>query len=82
MLIAAVLLVLGLAALTSAHETYALFRPLAGVLLVIAAIVVVLGPWWLRSPVIWWSSARPGSGPRSGPTWPRGCTTRCCKPSR
>ena len=47
MSIAAVLLVSGLATLTSAHESFALLRPLGGVLLVIAAIVVVLGPWWL-----------------------------------
>ena len=31
------------------------------------------------SPAIWWWSGRPGSGPRNGPTWRPGCTTRCCR---
>jgi signal transduction histidine kinase len=48
MSVAGVLLISGLVALTSAHESFAVLRPLGGVLLVIAAIVVVLGPWWLR----------------------------------
>ena len=47
-LVAALLLALGLAALAHGHPYHALFRPLAGVALVLAAIVVVLGPWWLR----------------------------------
>jgi len=47
MSVAGVLLISGLATLTSAHESFALLRPLGGVLLVIGAIVVVLGPWWL-----------------------------------
>ena len=34
--------------LASAHESLALLRPLGGVLLVIAGIVLLLGPWWLR----------------------------------
>ncbi len=34
--------------LASAHESLALLRPLGAVLLVIAGIVLVLGPWWLR----------------------------------
>ncbi len=45
---AAVLLVLGMAALVAGHPTHALLRPLAGVVLVVSAIVVALGPWWLR----------------------------------
>jgi signal transduction histidine kinase len=45
--IAAVLLAGGLAALLSGHVAH-LLLPLGGVALVIAAIVVVLGPWWLR----------------------------------
>jgi signal transduction histidine kinase len=45
--IATVLLVLGLVALLPLHARHAL-RPLGGVALVVAAIVVVLGPWWLR----------------------------------
>jgi signal transduction histidine kinase len=38
----------GLSALLVGHPTRAALRPLAGVLLVIAAIVVIFGPWWLR----------------------------------
>jgi signal transduction histidine kinase len=45
--VACLLLAGGLVALLSGHDSAAL-RPLAGVALVIAAIVVVLGPWWLR----------------------------------
>ena len=48
LLIAALLLAVGLSTLVSAHESSALLRPLGGVALVIAAIAVVLGPWWLR----------------------------------
>jgi signal transduction histidine kinase len=45
----AALLVLGGAGwLASAHESLALLRPLGAVLLIIAGIVLVLGPWWLR----------------------------------
>lgn len=47
-LIASLLLAGGLIALLSGHASYALLRPLGGLALVIAAIVVVLGPWWLR----------------------------------
>jgi signal transduction histidine kinase len=43
-----VLLGAGLGWLFSAHASLALLRPLGGVLLVIAAIVLALGPWWLR----------------------------------
>src|ERR1035441_1048520 len=45
--VAAALLAGGLVALLSGRDG-ALLRPLGGVLLVVAAIVVVLGPWWLR----------------------------------
>jgi signal transduction histidine kinase len=34
--------------LASARESLALLRPLGGVVLVIAGIVLLLGPWWLR----------------------------------
>ena len=34
--------------LFSAHKSLALLRPLGGAVLVIAAIVLLLGPWWLR----------------------------------
>jgi signal transduction histidine kinase/phage shock protein PspC (stress-responsive transcriptional regulator) len=47
-LVAGVLLVAGVTTLLLGRTTTALLRPLAGVALVIAAIVVVLGPWWLR----------------------------------
>jgi signal transduction histidine kinase len=48
-LTAAGALVLGGAGwLASAHESLSLLRPLGAVLLVIAGIVLVLGPWWLR----------------------------------
>ncbi len=46
--IAGVLLTVGLAALLSGQRALALLRPLAGVALVVAAILLVLGPWWLR----------------------------------
>jgi signal transduction histidine kinase/phage shock protein PspC (stress-responsive transcriptional regulator) len=46
--IAGALLIGGLASLFSAHASLALLRPLGGVVLVIAGIVLLLGPWWLR----------------------------------
>jgi signal transduction histidine kinase len=46
--LAVILLVSGLAILLSGHPSHAELRPLGGVALVIAAIVVMLGPWWLR----------------------------------
>ena len=43
------LLVIGLSLLLSGHHRpAALLLPLSGVVLVIAAIAVLLGPWWLR----------------------------------
>jgi signal transduction histidine kinase len=48
LVVAVILLAGGVAALQSAHENIALLRPLAGVALLISAIVVLLGPWWLR----------------------------------
>ncbi len=47
-LAAALLLAGGLVTLLSGHHRTAFLRPLGGVALVIAAIVVMLGPWWLR----------------------------------
>jgi signal transduction histidine kinase len=47
-LIALVLAAAGVAALHSAHENVSVLRPLAGVALVISAIAVLFGPWWLR----------------------------------
>jgi signal transduction histidine kinase len=46
--LAVILVSAGVAALQSAHESVKLLQPLAGVLLVISAIAVLLGPWWLR----------------------------------
>lgn len=46
--IAVVLLAGGLAMLLFGHARVALLLPLAGVILVIAAIALVFGPWWLR----------------------------------
>jgi signal transduction histidine kinase len=46
--VAVILLAGGIAALQSAHENIALLKPLAGVALLISAVVVLLGPWWLR----------------------------------
>ena len=48
MAIAFVLLLCGVGALSSAKASTALLKPLGGGLLVIAAIVVFLGPWWVR----------------------------------
>ncbi|HXZ77963.1 MAG TPA: PspC domain-containing protein, partial [Streptosporangiaceae bacterium] len=42
------LLVIGLGALLSGRSAHQLAGPLAGLLTVIIAIVVMLGPWWLR----------------------------------
>ena len=60
---AVLLLIIGLAALLSGRAAHALLAPLAGLLLVIIAIVIMLGPWWLRI------ARRPGAraaGPRPG----------------
>jgi signal transduction histidine kinase len=46
--LAILLLAGGLAALLSGHANRALLLPLGGVALVLAAIIVTLGPWWLR----------------------------------
>jgi signal transduction histidine kinase len=48
MLLAGLLLAGGAVALLVGHASSVPLRPLAGVLLVLAAIVVVFGPWWLR----------------------------------
>jgi signal transduction histidine kinase len=45
---AAVLLVVGLGWLLSLHGGTQLLQPLGGFLLVAAALVLLLGPWWLR----------------------------------
>ena len=46
--VAGVLLAAGVGSLLSARASVALLRPLGGALLVIAAIVLALGPWWMR----------------------------------
>jgi signal transduction histidine kinase/phage shock protein PspC (stress-responsive transcriptional regulator) len=45
---AVLLLIIGMAALLSGHTAHALLLPLAGLLFVIIAIVIMMGPWWLR----------------------------------
>jgi signal transduction histidine kinase len=45
---ALVLVIAGLSILLSGHVGVATLRPLGGLVLVVAAIVVLLGPWWLR----------------------------------
>jgi signal transduction histidine kinase len=45
---AALLLAIGLGGLLSGRSAHALLQPVAGLLLVIIAIVIMLGPWWLR----------------------------------
>jgi len=42
------LLIIGLGALLSGRSAHQLAGPLAGLLVVIIAIVIMLGPWWLR----------------------------------
>jgi signal transduction histidine kinase len=46
--IASVLLGGGLSTLLSGHTSQAMLRALGGVALVLAGVVLVLGPWWLR----------------------------------
>ncbi|MHB1773047.1 MAG: ATP-binding protein [Acidimicrobiales bacterium] len=46
--IALLLVVGGLVAVLVSHAARSTYRPLVGLLLIIAAIVVVVGPWWLR----------------------------------
>ena len=47
-LIAGVLLLVGLGVLLSGRHDFAAVRQLGGLALVIAAILIMLGPWWLR----------------------------------
>jgi signal transduction histidine kinase len=44
----AVLAIAGLSILLTGHVGLAALRPLGGLVLVVAAFVIVLGPWWLR----------------------------------
>jgi signal transduction histidine kinase len=46
--VALVLVIAGLSILLSGHVGVATLRPLGGLILVVAAIVILLGPWWLR----------------------------------
>ena len=48
LIIALLLLVVGLSILIFEHINQKLLLPLSGVLAIIAAIVLLLGPWWLR----------------------------------
>jgi len=45
---AVLLLIIGLAGLLAGRSSHALLAPLAGLLFVMTAIVIMLGPWWLR----------------------------------
>ena len=45
--VAFVLFIVGTAVLVSGHESLKMLQPLGGGVLVLAAIAVVLGPWWL-----------------------------------
>jgi signal transduction histidine kinase/phage shock protein PspC (stress-responsive transcriptional regulator) len=46
--VAIVLVIAGVGLLIHGHVTGALLRPLSGVALLLAAIIALLGPWWLR----------------------------------
>ncbi|HEY2520478.1 MAG TPA: PspC domain-containing protein [Streptosporangiaceae bacterium] len=46
--IGAVLLIAGMSILFTGHVGVAALRPLGGLVLVVAAVVIVLGPWWMR----------------------------------
>jgi signal transduction histidine kinase/phage shock protein PspC (stress-responsive transcriptional regulator) len=46
--LAFVLLVLGVGWLLSTHESLAVLQPLGGFILILGAVVLLLGPWWLR----------------------------------
>jgi signal transduction histidine kinase/phage shock protein PspC (stress-responsive transcriptional regulator) len=46
--IAALLLIIGVVLVLHGHPSHAVAGSLTGVTLVVAAIVVILGPWWLR----------------------------------
>jgi signal transduction histidine kinase/phage shock protein PspC (stress-responsive transcriptional regulator) len=48
LLITAALVVSGLVLLLIDHPSHLVLRPLGGLLLIVAAIVVLFGPWWLR----------------------------------
>ncbi len=45
--IAVVLLIVGAVILVTGHESLKLLRPLGGAVLVLVAIAIILGPWWL-----------------------------------
>lgn len=49
MTLAGLLLLAGVVTLTTGHASRLLLRPVGGFVLMIAAIVVLLGPWWLRT---------------------------------
>ena len=46
--LSALLLVIGVGSLFTVHASLAMLAPLGGGLLVIAGVVLLLGPWWLR----------------------------------
>ena len=70
----------GLVAILLGHPGHVLFRVLGGVVLVLAAFVIVFGPWWLgvaRDLVI---ERQARVLRRNGRTWQRGSTIRCSRP--
>ena len=79
----AALLAGGLVALLAGHPSHVLVRSLGGVILVIAAFVVMFGPWWLgRGARSRRSSVRRGRWQKSARTWRREFTTRFFRPLR
>jgi signal transduction histidine kinase len=46
--LACALFVAGIGSMLSAHESLAVLQPLGGFILIMGALVLLLGPWWLR----------------------------------
>jgi len=55
---------------------------LGAVAMLIAAIVLVFGPWWFRLTRDLVSERQARVKARCAPIWRHGCTTRCCRPWR
>ena len=49
-------------------------------LLGVAGLALVVGPWVFRLASDLSDERDERVRPRSAPTWPRTCTTRCCRP--
>ena len=54
----------------------------AATLVILIGVALATAPLWRRLLDSRPPSARRGSARRSARTWPRTCTTRCCRPSR